>query len=310
MAIGIEGRSVRRNSPSIYNVAYATRLFHDGREQRLEQQIWGPLLAKNEMGNPSVGFVIQKISQLVEYQQAFANAFDKRGINMLTVGEALASYQRTLLSADSAFDRWYFAHQENTLSTSAKRGFAIFTGKGKCSSCHNINKTFALFTDNKMHNTGIGYQHSMGKTNLEKERIVLAPGVFIDVDQKLIETLGEKPPADLGLYEITQNPADRWKYKTPSLRNVTLTAPYMHDGSISTLEKVVDFYNKGGVKNEVLDPLIKPLNLSASEREDLVVFLQSLTGSNVDTLVADAFSTPVGDIAHSDRSTAKRFDHE
>ena len=145
-------------------------------------------------------------------------------------------------------------------SEKAKRGFKLFSGKAKCTTCHSINEKHAIFTDNKMHNTGIGYNESMG-IRPAKERVVLAPGVFVEVDTTIIDSVGEKTPADTGLYEITQNPNDRWKYKTPSLRNVSLTAPYMHNGSLQSLEDVVSFYNKGGIKNELQDPLIAPLNL-------------------------------------------------
>lgn len=100
---------------------------------------------------------------------------------------------------------------------------------------------------------------------------------------------------DLGRYEVTQDPADRWKYKTPSLRNVALTSPYMHDGSIRSLREVVEFYNNGGIVNENLDPLVRPLGLTAIEIDDLVAFLLSLTGDNIDVIVADAFAAPVGD---------------
>ena len=100
---------------------------------------------------------------------------------------------------------------------------------------------------------------------------------------------------DLGRYEITGDPADRWKYRTPTLRNVALTAPYMHDGSLGSLQEVVAFYNAGGVVNPNLDPLLKPLELTPSAQEDLVAFLMSLTGDNVDVIVADAFAAPVGD---------------
>ena len=107
--------------------------------------------------------------------------------------------------------------------------------------------------------------------------------------------VSERPPSDLGLYEITQDPADRWKYRTPSLRNVGLTAPYMHDGSLASLGDVVSFYDAGGTPNETLDPLIRPLGLSANQRDDLVSFLEALTGSDVNTLVSDAFAAPIGD---------------
>lgn len=293
-AVGIEGRSVRRNSPTIYNAAYASRLFHDGRENTLEQQVWGPLLARNEMGNPSIGYVINKIKALPDYAGLFENIFNKNP-TMETIGQAIASYERTLNSADSPFDRWYYAKQDKAINASAKRGFELFNGKAACSACHSVEQTHALFTDYQLHNTGIGYREAMLKTP-KKQKIQLAPGVFVEVDSEAIAAVSEPKPNDLGAYEITQNPADRWKYKTPSLRNVALTAPYMHNGSLSTLEEVLKFYNQGGVANETLDPLIKPLNLTDQEITDLVAFLESLTGSNVDELVADAYAAPVGDL--------------
>ncbi|MES9981182.1 MAG: hypothetical protein ABW107_20880, partial [Candidatus Thiodiazotropha sp. 6PLUC5] len=170
-----------------------------------------------------------------------------------------------------------------------------------CASCHLIGDSSALFFDDQMHNTGIGFRESMGIFP-EKERVTIAPGVTLDIDRSVIESVGERPPTDVGQYEVTENPYDRWKYKTPSLRNIALTAPYMHNGSLSTLKDVVDFYDLGGVPNELLDPLIRPLGLTELEKEDLVVFLQSLTGSNVDTLVADAFAAPIGDVGKGDPS--------
>ena len=293
-AIGIEGRSVRRNSPTIYNIAYATRLFHDARENTLEQQVWAPLLAHNEMGNPSIGYVIDKIKSLADYKHLFEQSFDQQP-NMINIGQAIASYERSLNSANSAFDRWYFGKQQGAVNTAVKRGFQLFNDKAGCSNCHTIDKSFALFTDNQLHNTGIGFKESMKKT-AEKQKIQLAPGVFIDVDSNILTSVTRPKANDLGRYEITQNPLDRWKYKTPSLRNIALTAPYMHNGSLSTLEDVVRFYNQGGVANENLDPLIKPLDLNETEASDLVEFLKSLTGSNVNQLVSDAYAAPIGDM--------------
>jgi cytochrome c peroxidase len=292
-AVGIEGRTVRRNSPTIYNVAYLKRLFHDGRESRLEQQVWGPLLASNEMGAPSVGYVVDKIRSLADYDRLFEKAF-KRGPSMETIGMALASYERSLNSADSPFDRWYFAKKTDALTAEARFGFELFTGKAGCSQCHMIAKDHALFTDQQMHNTGIGFRAAMANDK-QKQKIQAAPGVTLEIDADILATVSEPKPNDLGLYEITQNPEDRWKYRTPSLRNIALTAPYMHDGSFSTLEEVVEFYNRGGIPNENLDPLLKPLNLNQIEVKALIAFLQSLTGSNVADIVSDAFAAPVGD---------------
>lgn len=286
-AVGVEGRTVRRNAPTLYNVAYAARLFHDGRDTRLEEQMWQPLLARNEMANPSIGYVLDKIRQLPEYQGLFETAFAGQGVSLQTLGEALAAYQRTLLSADSAFDRWYYAKEPQALGKEAQQGFKLFTGKARCSSCHTINEQSALFTDYQLHNTGLGYRDSM-RIRPDKQRVALAPGVAVEVDQAIIELVGEAPAPDLGLYEITQNPADRWKYLTPTLRNIALTSPYMHNGSFSTLEEVIRFYNQGGIKNELLSPLIQPLNLSDEEVGYLVAFLHSLTGSNVDALAREA----------------------
>ena len=292
-AVGIEGRTVRRNSPTIYNVAYLKRLFHDGRENRLEQQAWGPLLASNEMGAPSVGYVVEKIRGLPDYAGLFEKAF-KRGPSMETVGMALASYERSLNSADSPFDRWYFGKKKDALPAEARFGFELFTGKAGCSQCHTVGKDHALFTDHEMHNTGIGFRAAMAGDG-PKRKIQAAPGVILEIDADTLAAVSETKPNDLGLYEITQAPQDRWKYRTPSLRNLALTGPYMHDGSLSTLEEVIEFYNRGGAPNENLDPLLKPLNLEKTEVQALVAFLRSLTGSNVQAIVSDAFAAPVGD---------------
>jgi len=296
-AVGIEGRTVRRNAPTILNAAYLTRLFHDGREYSLEQQVWGPLLARNEMGNPAVGTVVRRLEELADYRGPFAAAFGDRGPSMETVGQALASYQRTLVSGDSPFDRWYYGGDGTALGQAAQRGLLLFTGNAGCAACHPIGPEHALFTDNGFHNTGIGFRESMAGEPPSR-KVAVAPGLVVEVPAATIAAVSEKAPHDLGLYEVTQAPDDRWKYRTPTLRNVALTAPYMHNGSLPTLDAVVAFYDAGGVPNEVLDPLVRPLGLSAAERADLVAFLRSLTGANVDILIADAFTAPIGEAGH------------
>jgi cytochrome c peroxidase len=293
-AVGIEGRSVRRNAPTILNSAYLARLFHDGREYTLEQQAWGPLLARNEMGNPSVGRVIRRLQELEDYRGLFETAFAGHAPSMHTVGEALASYERTLVSGGSAFDRWYYGKDEDAMSPSARRGFTLFSGRAGCATCHTIGPDHALFTDGELHNTGVGYRESMGREPASRQ-VTIAPGVTVEVASSIIASVSEETAPDLGLYEVTQDPNDRWKYRTPTLRNVALTAPYMHNGSLPTLEAVVGFYDRGGVPNEVLDPLIRPLGLTQQESRDLVAFLESLTGTGIDALVADALAAPVGD---------------
>jgi cytochrome c peroxidase len=293
-AVGIEGRTVRRNAPTIYNVAYFSNLFHDGRENRLEHQIWIPMLAFNEMANPGIGNVIEKIRSFPDYAGLFRAAFKGRGPEIDTIGMAIASYERTIISANSPFDKWYFGKDETALSDSAKKGFELFVGKAGCASCHLIQTNYALFTDDTFHNTGLGWEaaYSDDKPDIP---VLIAPGTKVRVPKSIINSVSEISQGDLGRYEVTQDPADRWRYKTPSLRNVSLTAPYMHNGSLGTLTEVVTFYNNGGFPNPLLDPLFKPLELSPLEIEQIVSFLDSLTGDNVSELVGDAFAAPLGD---------------
>lgn len=293
-AVGIEGRTVRRNAPTIYNVAYVDRLFHDGREPTLENQIWGPLLAPNEMGNESAEAVVAKLRALPDYDGLFEGAFAGRGATRESVGMALASYERTLVSGNSSFDRWRFGGESDALSEAARRGFELFIDEAACSSCHTIGAESARFSDGNFHNTGIGYSASK-PSSAKLRRIAIGPGRFIDVESALIDRVAEAKPTDLGRYEITQDPIDRYKYRTPSLRNVALTAPYMHDGSLATLRDVIAFYDRGGVPNPTLDPRIRPLGLTDRNIDDLVAFLDALTGASVDALVGDAFAAPVGD---------------
>ena len=304
-AVGVEGRSVLRNSPTLMNSAYLKRIFLDGREISLENQVWQPITAHNEMAAPSVGWVIEKIGRMKDYDGMFEQAFNGKGPDILTIGQALASYQRTLLAADAPFDRWYYGKQRNAISESAQRGFALFTGKAQCSVCHTVGAKHALFQDHQFHNTGLGYAVSTGKSVQRSKpktvRVQLAPGVFTDLPQSAIDSVTQQHlPNDLGLYRVTENPYDRWKFRTQGLRNVALTAPYMHNGQFDTLREVIDFYDRGGIPNELLSPMIRPLGLTEQEKQDLEAFLRTLTGSNVPDLVADAFAAPIGDLGLDD----------
>jgi cytochrome c peroxidase len=293
-AVGIEGRTVRRNAPTLYNVAYFSHIFHDGRETRLEYQVWHPLLAQNEMANPGIGWLIEKIRSLPDYNGLFEAAFDGEGPGLEAIGKAIASYERTLVSGNSPFDRWHYGGDEHALSQAGQRGFHLFTGKAGCAACHRVGEKDALFTDDAFHDTGIGWDVSVGP-GPDEYSVQLAPGVTVKVPRKVVETVGEPPPGDLGRYEVTQDPGDRWRYKTPSLRNVALTAPYMHNGSFATLREVITFYNRGGVTHPGRDPLLASLGLDDGDIDDLVAFLQALTGDNVAVLVQDAFAAPIGD---------------
>jgi cytochrome c peroxidase len=248
------------------------------------------------MGNPSIGAVLEKLRGIDDYADRFEHAFPGRGLTMSTLGMALSSYERTLVSGDSAFDRFLYAGEPDALSAAATRGFALFVGRARCAGCHTVASEHALFTDDAFHNTGVGYRAVMATSAEGRQRVQAAPGVHLDVPRAIVTQVSEPPVNDLGRYEITRNPSDRWRYRTPTLRNVALSAPYMHDGSLATLRDVVEFYRRGGVPNAELDPFVRPLELSDTEVDELVAFLESLTGGDVETLVADAFAAPVGDV--------------
>ena len=308
-AVGIEGRANLRNTPTLLNIAFSKFLFHDAREFSLENQVWQPVLAHSEMAMPSFGFTIKKLQLIPGYKKLFNKAFPNEGINMETFGKAIASYERSLVSGNSKFDKWYYGGDKNIVNEKVKKGFDVFMGKGNCSSCHAVGEKSALFFDNKLHNTGIGYAESMGLLKNKKTRVQLAPGEYVEVDNNIIKSVNQqKRKNDLGLYTITENPSHRWLFKTAGLRNISLTAPYMHNGIFATLDEVIDFYNEGGFQNELLSPMIRKLNLSSLEKENLKLFLESLVGENINILIADAISVPVGDLTKDDPNWANDTD--
>lgn len=288
-SIGMQGRSLRRNAPTILNIAYHRSLFHEGRELHLEDQAWGPLLSKAEMDMPSIGYVVEKVRLLPEYKGLFEAAFGGP-VTAERIGQALSSWQRTMVSGNSRFDRWYYGGQKNALNSQEQRGFQLFMGKGRCASCHLVGDKSALFTDHKFHNTGLGWERTMHPER-SSYKVQLAPGVFVQVKGSLLKSF-EPPQADVGRYEVTLDPKDRWAFKTPILRNVSLTHPYMHDGSLATLEDVVEFYDKGGIDNENKSPLLQPLKLNKEEKAALVDFMKTLTGDNVNAAIRNARSAP------------------
>lgn len=289
-AVGIEGKSLLRNSPTLLNVAYAAPHFHDGREPDLDVQAFDVFVNPDEMAAPSLGWVVERVRSLPGYPELFAEAYGAAP-SVATIGGALGSYMRSLLSADSPFDRWFFGGEPGALPEAARRGYAVFSGQGGCTGCHTVGAEAALFTDGGYHDTGIGRAATERTATV---RVELAPGHSTEVPRAVVESVGRPLPRDLGRYRITADPADRWRFKTPSLRNVALTAPYMHDGSLSTLREVVEHYDRGGVAGPGLDPRIRPLGLSEAEKDDLVAFLESLTGANAAELVADARSERIG----------------
>jgi cytochrome c peroxidase len=273
----------------MYNVAYQRLLFHDGREFTLEDQIISPMTNPVEMGNPSIGYVVNKVRKLPDYEEQFQRVFGE-GVSVSTLGKAIASYERTLLSGNAPFDRWYFAGDQNAVSADVKLGFKIFSGRGQCVTCHTVNKDAALFTNQGFHNTGIAQLQLIPEKNVDVD---LGGGLTVRMPRTQVDEILTPPSQDLGRYEVTLDPTDLWRYKTPSLRNVTLTAPYMHNGALLTLEEVIDYYDRGGTGADGQDPRISPLNLSSQEKQALLALLHSLTGDNVKALAKES-----GDIAH------------
>lgn len=300
-AVGIEGRTSRRNSPTLFNVGYYKNLFHDGREFSLENQVIGPMLAINEMGSPSIGYTIEKIRNLKDYDGLFEKAFGA-SISLQRLSQALAAYQRTLVSGNSRFDQWYYGKDGKALTQNEINGFRLFMGKAKCVSCHAVGEKAAIFTDQSFHNTGIGWARNnkimSDASSSSTFPLTLAPGIVVQVAQNQVEKASEIPQNDVGRFEITEDPKDSWSYKTPSIRNVALTGPYMHDGSLRTLKEVVDFYNKGGEDNPYKDPLLQPLGLNATEVAELVAFMEALTGSNVKQLEGESRSAYIDKLFH------------
>jgi cytochrome c peroxidase len=283
-ALGIEGKSLRRNSPSLLNVALQASLFHDGRESSLSTQAWMPLLHADEMGNPSIGHVLQRIRGMADYDGKFERVFGGAGPSMDTLGAALAAFEATLVAADSRFDRWRFGGLGSALSDVERLGFGIFAGKGRCTVCHLVGEQHALLADGKFHVTGAGLAAPAGRAYV----VPLAPGVQTVLTDADLAHYSARVAPDLGRFEITLDPADRYAFKTPSLRNVAHSAPYMHDGSLATLEDVVDFYDQGGGDVPGKSEVLSPLGLGTDEKRALVAFLRSLDGANLPTLASNS----------------------
>jgi cytochrome c peroxidase len=257
-SIGVKGRSGERNSSTVLNVAFTEPLMWDGKAATLEDQALLPFLSPAELDLAPEEAVLKLRRQ--GYSERFQAAFGE-DVTVENLARALAAYQRTLLAGASPFDRYLFQHQADAIGPEARRGFDLFL-KAKCDACHLVMTPglhpFALqhvmFTDGKFHNLGVGTDQSH---------------------------------PDPGRYEVTGDPEDWGRFRTPSLRNIGLTAPYFHDGSAATLADVIELYDKGGTPNRNLDPAMRPLGLTAAEKRDLVRFLESLTTSGIGTLVRE-----------------------
>jgi len=239
-AIGHGMKKLGRSTPTILNTAYQNRQFWDGRARTLEQQALGPIQAEPEMSG-NLENLTKELAAIPEYREMFESSYPGEGITKDTIAKAIASYERTVVSNDSPFDRW-LKGESGAMSEAAIRGFELFKGKANCAACH----SGFNFSDRGFHNIGLPDNN------------------------------------DAGRYAIIPVEVLKGAFKTPTLRDISLTAPYMHNGQYKTLQEVVDHYNSGGNKNMGnLDPNMKPLNLTDQEKKDLVIFLKSLTGDPV-----------------------------
>jgi len=240
-SVGLKGRQTSRNSPTLINRALGQSFFWDGRAASLEDLISVVIELPPALGTTRE-VLVKEIQRIDGYRRQFKEVFGGE-VTAESVAMALATFVRTILSGNSAFDR-FEAGDWTALSPAARRGLKLFKGKANCVKCH----TGSNFTDERFHNNGAGFYN---------------------------------PNPDLGRYNITKRGEDKGAFKTPTLREIAKTAPYMHDGSIKSLEEVIQYYDKGGIKNPYLSKEIKPLYLSSQEKADLLAFLNSLTGEGL-----------------------------
>jgi cytochrome c peroxidase len=262
VSIGIAGQFGSRSAPTVLNTAYGKTMFWDGRAPSLEGQAQGPVQNPIEMGKQSYKEIVERLRKVASYAEQFEKVFGTR-VTLDGMAKAIATFERVAaLTGNSSYDK-YIAGDNNALSESQKRGMVLFgltlntdddfktdavRQKAKCTLCH----AGFNFTDELFHNLGIGWNESTGK--------------FADLGRWAIDPIGAKNDANLGAF------------KTPTVRDAARTGPYMHDGSLATLEAVMEHYDKGGTANPALDSDMKKLNLTAQEKADVVVFMKGLTG--------------------------------
>jgi cytochrome c peroxidase len=245
-SVGVKGHPMKRHTPHLFNLAWSKTLFWDGRATSLEEQVLGPLSSPEELDMP-IAVLVERLRTVPAYASRFSEAYPRSGLTTRNVASAIAAFVRTLVSGGSPFDR-FLAGEASALGPEARRGMDLFYGRAACSTCH----SGPHLTDGKFHNTGV-------------------PGD--DRGRAALDRVGEFQMRPYPFFQTQK------AFKTPSLRNVALTAPYLHDGSEPSLEEIVRFYNRGGKEKEsyglALD--IRPLNLTDDQLADLVAFLQALT---------------------------------
>ena len=239
LARGDNMKKLNRHTPTILNSAYNKRQMWDGRFASLEEQALGPIASPDEM-NIEMRILLERLRAIEGYRAHFERAYPGEGITDKTIAKAIASYERTIVSGEAPFDRW-LRGDAKAVSAAAKRGFELFRGKANCAACHQGPN----FTDDGFHNIGV------------------KPLAGVD---------------DPGRFAVAPVKIMKGAHKTPALRDVAITAPYMHNGAYATLREVVELYNRGGDDKSNLSPEMKELRLTEREVEDVVAFLKTLTG--------------------------------
>lgn len=273
VAVGIDGRKGTRNTPTLINAVLHDKQFWDGRRPSLEEQVLDPFVNPAEHGLADHARLLGLLRSDEAYRRAFEEAFPVAAdpVALPLVAQALAAFIRSLAAGGSAFDRHLYGDEPAALDEPATRGLALFRGRAQCAGCHAIGERDAPFTDNRFHNISVGLERIAHKLPVLATQVARTPKEGID---KLV--ISDPDVAALGRFVITKDPSDIGKFRTPTLRNVALTAPYMHDGSIATLEQAVDneLYYRG-------QSLGRPLILTPAEKSDLVAFLRALTSEEL-----------------------------
>jgi cytochrome c peroxidase len=238
-SVGVFGRTGVRSAPALLNRAYGRAFFWDGRAATLEAQVLQPIENPDELGL-SADRAVERVAAALDYAGRFEDAF-ARPVNRADLARALAAYVRSILVGDSPVDK-YLNGESVALGAEAREGLRLFRGRGNCAACH-LGPTF---TDERFHNTGVAWRTGS--------------------------------PLDAGRAAVTGAPADRGAFKTPTLRQIADTAPYMHDGSVASLGEVIEFYDNAGIANPHRDEELRALHLTVDDKRALEAFLRSLSG--------------------------------
>lgn len=270
VAVGVFGRTGSRNTPSLSALVSSDEatFFWDGRRSRLEHAVLDPLTNPVEMGLRNRAEVVARIERNVEYRSRFKQIFYRDTIESEDVGLVLADYVRTLGGNASAYDRFANQGERSAVSAQAQLGLALFKGKAGCSQCHLLSGNPATLTDNNFHRSGVGLDRVSSKLSDLTQNIVRMSLQGDDIGDRVSAHPDE---AQLGRFNVTREPVDIGLFRTPSLRGVSKTAPYMHDGSVGTLHEAIEreIYYRSLQAG-------RPLSLSIEERADLEAFLETL----------------------------------